>query len=300
MMGKITVLGSINMDVCFRVDHIPQAGESILGRSQTLNPGGKGANQATAIARLGGEVSMIGRVGADEYGDELLRSLREAGVDATGVERDTGVSTGAAYINIADDGQNNIVCMIGANGELSYDQLDRHEAVIAGSDYLVTQLEVPICTVRRALALARRLKVRTILNPAPMSSFPPEMLQDVDILVPNETELARLMGVDEVIPGSEMMINFASECGAGLVILTAGELGSYLVKDNAITHFPARPVKAVDTTAAGDCFIGALAVMLAEGKPIELAIPFANAAAAVAVTRPGALPSMPKREEVIA
>jgi len=299
MMGKIAVLGSINMDVCLRVDHIPLAGESVLARSQALNPGGKGANQAVAIARLGGEVSMIGRVGTDEYGEELLRSLRGAGADVSGVERDARALTGAAYINIADDGQNNIVCVIGANWELSCAQLDRHAALIAGADYFVTQLEVPVDTVRSALALARRAGVSTILNPAPMCDFPPEMLRDVDILVPNETELARLMGVNEVKSGCEAMMAFARECGAGVLILTAGATGSYLVKDCALTHFPARAVKAVDTTAAGDCFIGALAVMLAEGKPIEEAIPFANAAAAVAVTRPGAQPSMPRRDEVI-
>lgn len=297
-MGKIAVLGSMNMDVCFRVNHIPLAGESIIASSQALNPGGKGANQAAAIARLGGEAFMIGRVGADEYGDELLRSLSGAGVDTSGVERDAHALTGAAYINIADSGQNNIVVIVGANGELSLEQLDRHAALIEGADYLVTQLEVPVGTVRSALALARRGGVTTILNPAPMCQFPREMLRDVDILVPNETELALLMGESSVTPGSAEMMAFAASCGAGMLILTAGEEGSYLVRDGQMTHFAARRVTAVDTTAAGDCFIGALATMLSEGKPIEEAIPFANAAAAVAVTRLGAQPSMPRRDEV--
>ncbi|HVN54348.1 MAG TPA: ribokinase [Anaerolineaceae bacterium] len=294
MTGKILVVGSINMDLVVRSPHLPRPGETTLGSGFGTYPGGKGANQAVAAARLGAPVAMIGRVGPDAFGNAMQASLSADGVDISGVACDPEAPTGVALITVDDHAENTIVVASGANMRLSPEDVEANEALFEGASLLVMQLEIPLDTIQRAVGLARRHGLRVILNPAPAKSLAVELLEGVDVLIPNEGELLYLMGEKSL--GAAM--DKARQRGIRALVVTLGEQGALLVDEAGETRVPAYAVTAVDTTAAGDAFVGALAVALAEGKPAGEAARWANAAAAISVTRVGAQPSLPTRAEV--
>lgn len=302
MITRIVVVGSLNADFVVRTRRFPAAGETVAGESFAMFPGGKGANQAFAAARLGGVVSMVGQVGNDAPAEALRMSLASAGADISHVDRDPGVSSGVAVIGIEASGQNRIVIVPGANGTFTPERLERSRDLIASASIVLLQLEIPLATVAAAASLAHRAGARVILDPAPAAPVPDELLRCADYVTPNETELAVLTGSR---PGKGLTRKAAAKRagalvarGARKVIVKMGAAGALLVEGARERFWPARRVKAVDTTAAGDAFNGAFAVALAEGQSEDEAGAFACAAAAVSVTRPGAQPSMPARDEV--
>jgi len=304
MTAHITVVGSLNMDLVARAPRIPEPGETIIGTGFRTAPGGKGANQAVAAARLGAQVSMVGRVGVDAFAGQLLDNIAAAGVDHTFVVQDSEAATGVALIVVDDAGQNSIVVASGANMCLVPADVDAAEAVISSADVLLLQLESPLETVTRAAELAHAHGVRVILNPAPARSLPAALLSIVDVLVPNEGETALLTGLPV---GSDAEAEAAAaalrDIGVGTVILTLGQRGAILASEKGTQLLPAFDVSPVDTTAAGDAFVGGFAVALAEGRTLAEAVRWGNAAGALATTKLGAQPSLPTRralEEMLA
>jgi ribokinase len=287
------------MDLVARAPHIPQPGETIIGRDFHTLPGGKGANQAVAAARLGATVAMVGRVGGDAFARLLLDNLAAAGVDHTSVTQDSGAATGVALIVVDAAGQNSIVVASGANMRLSPADVETAETAIASADVLLLQLETPLETVTRAAQIAHAHGVTVILNPAPARPLPPALLSLVDVLVPNESETALLTGLPiDSRARVEAAAGALRESGVGAVILTLGERGALLAQAGGTQVFPAFMVTAVDTTAAGDAFMGGLAVALAEGQSLAESIRWGNAAGALAATQLGAQPSLPTRRAV--
>ncbi|MEW5957562.1 MAG: ribokinase [Chloroflexota bacterium] len=295
--AQITVIGSLNMDLVARAPHIPQPGETIIGGDLHILPGGKGANQAVAAARLGAQVSMVGRVGQDAFAGPLLANLADSNVDHTFVTQDPAAATGVALIVVDDAGQNSIVVTAGANMRLSPDDVDAAETVIAAADVILLQLESPLQTVTRAAEVARAHGTTVVLNPAPARPLPAALLALVDILIPNESETALLTGlpVDNQAE-AEAAATTLRQLGVEIVILTLGSRGALLADNNGTQLFPAFQVTPVDTTAAGDAFVGGLAVALAEGKSLSEAVRWGNAAGALATTQLGAQPSLPARQ----
>jgi ribokinase len=299
MAAHITVVGSLNMDLVARAPRIPQPGETIIGSDFHTVPGGKGANQAVAAARLGAQVSMVGRVGRDAFAESLLNNLAAAGVDHTFVVHDPEAATGVALIAVDDAGQNSIIVASGANVRLSPADVDGAEAAIAGADALLLQLESPLETVTRAAKVAHAHGVPVILNPAPARSLPGALLALVDVLIPNESETALLTGLPVGDPAeAEAAATALRELGVGTVILTLGERGALLAREDGAEYFPAFEVTPVDTTAAGDAFVGGFAVALAEGRSLAEAVQWGNGAGALATTRLGAQPSLPTRQDL--
>jgi len=296
---RIGVIGSANVDLVVRADHPPGPGENVLGGDFRMIPGGKGANQAVAVARLGGRARFIGKVGRDPFGDILLASLRADGVDVAGVAAVADAPTGVALIVIDRDGQNSIVVAPGANGRLLPGDIQALRPALEGLDAILMQLEIPPETVAHAVRLARELNVPVILDAGPPCRRPPDEVFQVAILSPNEAEAAALLGSavrdlkDAEEAGREMLRR-----GAGAVVLKLGSNGALLVTQEDCLHVPARRVQVVDTTAAGDAFTAALAVYRAEGLPLPDAVRMANKAGALAVTKLGAQPSMPTRREL--
>jgi ribokinase len=304
MTPALVVVGSLNMDFVVRVDDFPAPGQTVLGHDFQMTPGGKGANQAYAAARLGVHgvaVRMIGRVGYDAFADHLKASLSAAGVDASSVHGTRAHSTGVALIWVDRQGQNSIVVAPGANLALAAGDVEGMRQVFRDAALALFQLETPLDTVSAAMAVARQEGLRTMLDPAPACALPPELLARVDILTPNESEALRLLGrpAARIAPADAPALAAALLLlGPGTVILKLGEHGCYYAGGDGGRHYPAPPVEVLDTTAAGDTFNAALAVALAEGRPFAQAIPFANAAAALSVTRPGAQASVPTRAEL--
>jgi len=299
MAAHITVVGSLNMDLVARAPRIPQPGETIIGGDFHTVPGGKGANQAVAAVRLGAQVSMVGRVGRDAFAESLLNNLAAAGVDHAFVIHDPEAATGVALIVVDDAGQNSIVVASGANMRLSPADVDGAEAAIAGADVLLLQLESPLETVTRAAKVAHAHRVTVILNPAPARSLPDALLALVDVLIPNESETALLTGLPVRDPAeAEAAAAALRELGVGTVILTLGERGALLAREDRAEYFPAFEVTPVDTTASGDAFVGGFAVALAEGRSLAEAVQWGNGAGALATTRLGAQPSLPTRQEL--
>jgi ribokinase len=294
MTGRIVVVGSLNMDLVVRAPRHPLPGETLLGGDFRTFPGGKGANQAVAAARLGGFVEMVGRVGADDFGDALLRNLAANGVETRFVQRDVGAATGVALITVSDAGENTIVVASGANWRVSSADVSAAEPAFAGAQALLLQLETPLAAVERAVELARRHKVRVILNPAPAQPLERAFLNHVDFLIPNQSELALLTGVSDMAEG----IGRLRSLGVDNVVATLGEKGAWIVGQGVNQRVPAHKVQVVDTTAAGDAFVGGFAVALSKGLPLLEAVRWGNAAGGVAVTRPGAQPSLPTRAEL--
>jgi ribokinase len=297
MAARVAVVGSLNMDLIARAPHIPKPGETILGGDFCTAPGGKGANQAVAAARLGTQVSMVGRVGSDAFAQNLLASLAAAGVDHRHVIQDAQTATGVALIVVDDGGQNSIVVAPGANARLSPADVDAAHATIAAADVLLLQLESPLDAVAHAAELAHAHGVTVILNPAPACELPTELLALVDVLVPNESETAILTGLP-VGSQVEAQATALLYLGVDAALLTLGERGALLAQPEGIEHVPAFRVTPVDTTAAGDAFVSGFAAALAEGRtPVE-AVQWGCAAGALATTKLGAQPSLPTRQEV--
>src|SRR6185436_13085948 len=297
--APITVAGSLNMDFVVQVQTLPRPGETVLGGGFVTIPGGKGANQACAAGRLGGRVRMLGRVGDDVFGRQLLESLASAGVDTKAVRVSVAVPSGVALIFVETGGQNEIVVASGANGLLSPEDVAQDLGDASG--FLLLQLETPLATIERAAALASERGVTVILDPAPAHPLPEALLARVSVLTPNESEALVLLdrrGASVSLADAPEIARALLKRGPRSVILKLGEQGAFLQDASGGRHFPGFAVKAVDATAAGDTFGGALGVALAEGRSMDEAIRFANAAAALSVTRLGAQASMPERREV--
>jgi ribokinase len=301
MNARITIVGSLNMDLVIRSPHIPQPGETIIGSDFQTIPGGKGANQAVAAARLGGQVNMVGRVGEDTFADALLDNLKSSGVDTGFVRRDSNSPTGVALIVVDDAGENVIVVASGANMQVTETDVAAAEQAISSSDVLLLQLEVPLRVVTRAAQIARANGVSVILNPAPARKLPSELLQLVDVLVPNESETELLTGIE--ISSQAEYANAARlllRTGVNSLVITLGRRGSLLASSsNDLESIAAFKIKPVDTTAAGDAFLGGLAVTIGEGGSLQEAVRMGNAAGALAAMRFGAQTSLPSRSEVL-
>jgi ribokinase len=292
--GHIVVVGSINMDLVVRAPHLPQPGETILGSDFKTFPGGKGANQAVAAARLGGRVKMIGRVGSDAFGAQLLQTLRDDHIDTTFVQRDAAAPSGVALITVEEAGQNTIVVASGANARVTPADVDAAAAAFVGASVLLLQLECPLPAVRHAIEVARQHQVRVILNPAPSQPLDALVLSQVDYLVPNQIELALLTQTDSVEEG----VSRLRALGVKQVVVTLGGDGAAVFDDEQVYQIPPQHVSVVDTTAAGDAFVGGFAVALVENKSTRAAAEWGNAAGALAVTHAGAQPSLPTRAEL--
>ncbi len=291
---RVVVVGSANTDMVVRVPQLPCPGETLLGSAFALMPGGKGANQAVAAARLGAVVTFIGCVGADSFGDMLVLNLENEGIGTQFVVRDPDAQTGVALITVDEEfGENTIVVAPGANARLSPALLEMAAAALRDADVLLCQLEIPMETVLSALQTARSAGVTTILNPAPAQTLSAEVLSLASVLTPNQTEAAQILGGDYDPSASALMLK---RRGVENVVITLGADGARLVTATQNAGIPAFPAEAVvDTTAAGDCFNGALAVALGEGQSLEDAVRFASAAASLSVEAEGAQPSLPNR-----
>ena len=296
---KVVVVGSFNMDLVVKAGRRPQTGETLMGEEFGMFIGGKGSNQAIAAARLGADVTMIGRLGADLFGDTLMASHAEAGIHTDYVIRDTEVGTGVASILIDANGDNSIVLVPQANMRLTVTDIERASESIAAADVLLLQLEVPIDASRRAAEIAKSNGAAVVLNPAPAQELPDDFLAQVDILTPNEVETESLSGVRvSTATDAERAAKVLLDKGLSAVILTLGERGALLLTPDLTQQVPAYSVEVVDTTAAGDAFCGALATALAREDNLVDAVAFANAAGALAVTVLGAAPSMPTAAQV--
>lgn len=298
-MKKIVVVGSSNTDMIINVPRIPQPGETVLGGTFSMAAGGKGANQAVAAARAGGEVAFVARVGNDTFGGQALANFAAAGIDTSFVQKDKAEPSGIAEIFVDANGENSIAVAPGANNKLSPQDVRNAARLIVAADMLVLQLESPLESVITAAELAAQNGVKVILNPAPACDLPQAILQHIAFLTPNESETHYLTGVavnDE--SSAEQAANILIDKGIEKVIITRGVAGSYIATNEFRGSVPAYPVAAVDTTAAGDVFNGALAVALTENRNLPEAVRFANAAAAISVTRHGAQPSAPLRSEI--
>ncbi len=297
-MKKICVIGSLNMDLVVNVDTMPKPGQTIIGSNFKEVPGGKGANQAVAMARLNGNVSMIGKVGEDGFGQTLINSLKNDNVDTTYIQTTKG-ATGVALITVDKNAQNSIVVSPGANFEVKEDDIDNNIEAIKNSDIVVLQLETPLNTIKYALNKAKELNKYTILNPAPAVKLDDEIIKNVDLLTPNETELEIISGVsieteEDIHRASQIMI----EKGVKELIVTLGSKGSLYINKEKSMFKKAYKVEAVDTTAAGDSYTGALAVALSQDKKMEDSMDFASKVGALSVLKEGAQSSLPTLEDV--
>jgi ribokinase len=299
MPAKVVIVGSLNMDLVTRAERLPRGGETLIGKSFATVPGGKGANQAVAAARLGAEVAMVGCVGDDAYGEQLRGALLVEGIDCRAVRAVEG-SSGVALIVVDDSSQNAIVIVAGGNGQLSPELVAQADGVLQDADVVICQLEVPMATVGHTLKRSRELGKTVILNPAPASGpLPAEWYAAIDYLIPNESEASALSGVAvDSLASAEVAAGHLLAAGAGKVIITLGAQGSLFANGQGFEHFPAPKVKALDTTAAGDTFVGGFAAALAAGKSEAEAIRFGQVAAALSVTRAGAQPSIPTLSDV--
>lgn len=300
--GKIIVVGSSNTDMVIRTERLPGPGETILGGDFIMNPGGKGANQAVAARRLGAKVAFVCRLGADMFGDKAVDGYSEEGIDVSYISRDVNKSSGIALITVDSHAENCIVVASGANASLSAADIDNAVKAVADSDIMLLQLESPMETVEYAAKVAKGLGVKVILNPAPApkEGIPDAVLENVDLIIPNSTEAEMLSGIH--ITDYESASEAAKEIsakGISQVIITLGAKGSLVFDNGEEAVVPSVKVKAVDTTAAGDTFCGAVAVALSEGKALAEAAGFAAKASALTVTRMGAQPSIPYRDEII-
>lgn len=298
-MKKILVVGSINMDLVTVTEKTPKIGETILGRSFAQIPGGKGANQAVAMARLGADVAMIGRVGTDSFGDVLIEGMKNDGLKVEGIEKVEGVSTGIASIVVDDSAHNSIIVVPGANFEIVEADIDRHRKLYEEADIVVHQLETPLNVVEYSLKLAKSLGKTTILNPAPAKELSDEIIATVDYLIPNETELELLSGMevkttDDVLAAAKVLMGK----GVKKLVVTLGSKGSMYIDKDETREVNAYKVDAVDTTAAGDSFIGGLTTALAKGAAFTEAMEFATKVGAITVTRRGAQTSLPTLKEI--
>ncbi|ASA25884.1 ribokinase [Paenibacillus donghaensis] len=296
----IVVIGSLNMDMVVRSGRAPEAGETVIGDSFVLSAGGKGANQAVAAARLGSTVRLVGKVGADAFGSELLEIIKQEGIDSEYLSVSGSRSTGVASIVLEESGENRIIVVPGANMELTADDIQLLEPVITGAKLLVMQLEMDLHMTEQAVGIAHASGIPVILNPAPAQRLSDELLSHVTYLTPNETEAGILSGVQvDNLDSAREAAAVLLRKGVQNVIMTLGAQGALIVNSQGQIHVPGFPVKAVvDTVAAGDSFNGALAQQLTAGRSLEEAVTFANAVGALAVGKAGAIPSLPTLAEV--
>ncbi len=295
----ICVVGSVNMDLVVRTPALPAPGQTILGGPFNTFAGGKGANQAVAAARAGGRVTMIAHVGADAHGATLRAGLADEGIDVSSVETCSDAATGVALIAVDQAGQNTIIVAPGANATISAADVEQVAAVIRASAVLLLQLEVPLPAVIAAARIARATGTRVVLNPAPAVPLDDSVLALADVLVPNETEAATLTGLrPDDWASAERMARALQQCGPRSVIITLGSRGVLLLDEEHVMQQPPFAITAVDATAAGDAFIGALAVALAENRPLPEAVRWGAAAGALATTVAGAQPSLPRRAQI--
>lgn len=299
-MPRVAVVGSFMMDLVVRAPRRPTRGETVIGSSFGMFPGGKGANQAVAAARLGAKVSMIGRLGKDAFGDTFLRLMAEEGIDTSGVVVDDAVGTGVGNPVVEDTGENSIIIVPQANSNLSKQDIHESARTIGGADVLLLQLEVPMEASLAAARIAHEAGVKVVLNPAPAAELSDSFLSMVSVIVPNEIEFEGLTGTtphDLTVTAEasrHLMVN-----GPSTVVVTIGSRGAYVVEAGNAVHVPTEKVdKVIDTTGAGDAFCGALAFGIASGKTIVDAVTYANKAAGIAVTRLGAIPSLPNADEI--
>ena len=296
---RILVVGSSNTDMIIRLDRIPRPGETILGGAFSTAAGGKGANQAVGAARAGGCVMFVARVGRDMFGEQAVAGFVKDGINVEHIVRDAAAPSGVALIFVAKDGENSIAVASGANGALAPADVRKAKGAFAETAVLVMQLETPLATVQAAADLAAQAGVPVILNPAPAQPLPAQLLKRVSILTPNETEAELLTGIKVADEASAARAAAKlRKLGVQTVIITLGARGAFIAGAGGNQLVPGFKVKAVDTTAAGDIFNGALAVALAEGQPLAGAVRFANAAAALSVTKLGAQPSAPLRRDI--
>lgn len=294
----IVVVGSTNTDLVTRVPRIPAPGETVLGGDLEIVAGGKGANQAVACARLGGDVVFVARVGDDAFGKNALDGFRREGLNVSHVSVTPGAPSGVALISVSETtGENAIVVAPGANARLSPNDVDDAAGTFDNARALVVSLEVPLETVARAVEAGNARKIPVILNPAPARVLPPDLLAKVSVLTPNESEARLLCGRSDDFSSLDELAALL-DLGVQTAVVTLGARGAALVTPDGIEHVPGLLVTAVDTVAAGDCFTGALVVEIARGRPLRDAARFACAAAALSVTRNGAQPGLPTRQEV--
>jgi len=299
---NVTVVGSLNMDLVVKAPRLPAVGETVTKGTFGTFPGGKGANQAVAAARLGARVGMVGAIGKDAFGSQLRDGLRRDGVDVSHVIEIDDAPSGVALITVGSQGQNTIVVAPGANWRMTTAHVDAAADLIARSQILLIQLEIPIETVTRAAEIASSAKVRVVLDPAPApeSPLPDRLIRLVDVINPNEVEAKVLTGTNVADErGARDAAERLLAMGCRSAVIKLGARGAFVADGDTRAAVPGIHVDAVDTTAAGDAFAGALAVALGEGRPIMEAVRFANVAGAISVTRMGAQPSMPRRAEVV-
>jgi ribokinase len=296
---RIVVLGSLNMDIVLRVPHAPSAGETLLGHSIAHIPGGKGANQAVSCAREGGQVGMIGCVGNDAHGQALREALMRDGIDTAALRTDDAEPTGTALILVEDSGQNRIVMIPGANAKVEIDEAALRQQ-LQGAAFLVAQFETPMVQVARAVSVAYDAGCKVLLNPSPVQPIAEALWPCIDTLVVNEIEAQALCGQAADSPQEAALAGQALRAkGIARVVVTLGARGAVAIDAGGARHHPAPTVQAVDTTAAGDTFLGALAVALGEGRSFDDAVRLGIRAAALCIQQPGAQPSIPQREAVL-
>ena len=299
-MQKLTVLGSINADHVIQVPHFPQPGETLSGQNYHIVYGGKGANQAVAAARLGAKVDFIACIGEDKIGLEMKQAFQKDGINTVSIATIQGETTGIAMIQVADSGENSIVISAGANAHLTTDIVDKFKQKILDADALLMQLETPLDAIIYATKIAKQAGKHTVLNPAPAKALPDELLAQLTMITPNETEAEVLTGVKVVDEQSAAQAAAVfHQKGVAIVLITLGAKGVFISHNALQKIIPGFRVQAKDTTAAGDTFNGALVTALLEQKSLEEAIQFAHAAAAISVTRFGAQTSIPSRQETL-
>jgi ribokinase len=296
--GKILVIGSSNTDMTIKSERLPAPGETILGGKFLMGAGGKGANQAVAARRLGGDVTFVCKVGRDIFGDNAIKGYEKEGIDTSHILRSDAPS-GVALILVDAKAENSIAVAPGANGDLTPEDIRNLRGVIAEASYLILQLEVPVETVLEAARIAHEAGVYVILNPAPACPLPEELFRYVDLFIPNETELSTFSGLPvEDVASAEKAAAAMQAKGVGKLIVTMGSKGALICEGGPSVFVPAHKVKAVDTTAAGDTFCGALCVAISEGKSLQDAAAFACAASALTVQKMGAQNSIPYRKDL--
>jgi ribokinase len=297
---KIVVIGSSNTDMIVKVPKIPAPGETVLGNEFLTVQGGKGANQAVAAARAGGEVTFVACVGNDTFGDEAVASYKKEGINTNYIKRTGDAATGVALINVAASGENSISVAPGANSLLTPSDIEQLDSLIHSADIILMQMEIPLQTIQKVAEMASVATIPVILNPAPAQKLPKQLLEMISLLTPNEHEAALIAGTEGNQSSPQELAEILSGMGVKQSIITLGSNGAYFYNDHTSGTVKGMKVDAIDTTAAGDTFNGYLAVAMASGESIDHAIQIANKAAAISVTRLGAQPSIPRMKEIVA